>query len=154
MRRTLTIDGGLNDVTDNNASSNFLGLAFAGAGINTLIAGGAYDRLIGWGGNFNTFVVPFAPWGEPTVTRSPAPAIIRHILISLGAADGADNLYADYNALRASTNVAGLDPTRNGEPYGELGLVNQSDPVSGNFCSTDERRTSRRPAISREGSAW
>ena len=132
VRRNLTIDGGLNDVTDNNASPNFRGLAFAGAGINTLIAGGAYDRLIGWTGNFNTFVVPFAPWGEPTVTRSPAPDNQAY-LISLGQADGADNLYADYSAVTnpdGSANIdyiAGLDPTRNGEPYGELGLVNQTD---------------------------
>ena len=125
VRRTLTLDNGLNDVTDNNASPNFQGLAFAGAGISTLIAGGAYDRLIGWTGNHNTFIVPFSPWGEPTVTRSPSPHD-EQFLTTLGAADGADNLYADYNAPGLD-NITGLDPTRNGEPYGELAIITQHD---------------------------
>src|SRR5262249_34535504 len=60
VRRTMTIDNGHNDLTDNNASPNFEGLAFAGGGVSTLIAGGSFDRLIGWGGNLNTFIVPFA----------------------------------------------------------------------------------------------
>ena len=90
-----------------------------------MIAGGAYDRLIGWTGNHNTFIVPFSPWGEPTVTRSPSPHD-EQFLTTLGAADGADNLYADYNAPGLD-NITGLDPARNGEPYGELAIITQHD---------------------------
>ena len=123
-RRNLTLDGGLNDIPDNNPV--FHSVVFGGSGPNTLIAGGAYDRLIDWAGNFNTYIVPFAPWGQPTVSRQVSPHIMTY-LYELGAAEGADNLYADYNAPGID-NVPGLDPTRDGEPFGELGLVNQHDP--------------------------
>jgi len=92
----------------------------------------ANDRLINWGGNFDTFIVPFKQWREPLVNRTPAPALVQY-LSSLSEADGADNLYADYNAAKnpnGSANIdyiAGLDPMRNGEPFGEAGIYVQSD---------------------------
>ena len=154
VRRNLTLDNGANDVSDNNAY--FHGTAFAGGGASTLIAGGKNDRLVDWGGNFSTFIVPFKPWGEPTVTRSPAPSDVLY-LYELSAADGADNLYADYNAPSID-HVAGLDPTRNGEPYGEIGLVTHVD-CSGNRSTASP--TSSRPATCksrrrrrRQGPPW
>ncbi|HKS88267.1 MAG TPA: DUF3383 family protein [Stellaceae bacterium] len=107
---------GLNDVTDNNAYMH--SVIFAGAGRNTLIAGGANDRLIAWRGEFNQYVIPFAPYGLPTVSRDVNPALFAY-LYQLSAADGADNV---------SNDISIADPARNGEPYGELGLVTQVDP--------------------------
>ena len=44
-RRNLTLDGGANDVPDNNPYFN--SVIFGGSGSDILIAGGYYDRLIG-----------------------------------------------------------------------------------------------------------
>ena len=120
-QRNLTIDNGLNDVPDNQVLANgvtFHGIAFGGAGRSTLIAGGVYDRLIDWRGEFNQYVVPFAPYGAPTVSRDVNPQLFQY-LYQLSASDGADASIATDFAQ---------DPTRNGEPYGELGLVTQVDP--------------------------
>ena len=77
----------------------------------------AGDRLIDWVGEFNSYLVPFSPFGLGTVSRSPQPQIIAY-LYALAAADGADQTRA------ADT---GSDPARHGEPNGELGLVTQKD---------------------------
>jgi hypothetical protein len=92
-----------------------------------MIVGSNNDRIINWGGNFDTFVVPFKQWGEPTVNRLPQPAL-QQFLYNLSAADGADNVLADYNASGID-HIAGLDPTRNGEPFGEMGLYLQQDAL-------------------------
>src|SRR5439155_3592050 len=55
----------------------------------------------------NSYVVPFSPFGEPTVYRSPSPHV-QQFLLALGKASGAD---------QAMT-----------EPNGELGLFTQQDP--------------------------
>ena len=75
------------------------------------------DRLIDWNGEFNSYVVPFSPFGQDTISRAPRPALIEY-LYALSAADGADQTRADDT---------GSDPARNGEPEGELGLVLQGD---------------------------
>ena len=33
------------------------------------------DRMVDWIGEFNTFVLPYAPFGLPTVCRGLAPAL-------------------------------------------------------------------------------
>ena len=38
-----------------------------------LIANTALDRMYDWGGEFNSYVVPFAPFGNPTVNREFSP---------------------------------------------------------------------------------
>ncbi|HVC56950.1 MAG TPA: hypothetical protein VND95_13400, partial [Stellaceae bacterium] len=120
-QRNLTLDSGKNDVPDNPILSNgvtFHSIVFGGAGRSTLIAGGVYDRLIDWKGEFNQYVVPFSPYGAPTISRDLNPALFQY-LYQLSASDGADPTIAtDW----------GQDATRNGEPYGELGLVTQVDP--------------------------
>ena len=83
-----------------------------------LIANTGGDRLIDWAGEFNSYVVPFAPFGAATVSRSLQPQL-REFLYDLSEADGADPTRADD---------AGTDPDRNGEPQGELGVVKQQDP--------------------------
>src|SRR5262249_15163795 len=91
--------------------------ASAGAGRAVLIANTGGDRLVGWVGEFNSYIVPFAPFGAATVSRALAPGIMEYLL-NLSRADGAD---------RTRAADAGTDPLRNGEPNGELGMVIQKD---------------------------
>ncbi|WP_413172043.1 DUF4347 domain-containing protein [Anabaena azotica] len=99
-------NGGLNNRTDSTqfADRDF---AFGGGGLDVLIANTGGDRLFDWIGEFNSYLVPFSPFGEPTVYRSPSPHI-KQFLLDLGKESGADQ-------------------TRT-EPNGELGLVSQGDP--------------------------
>src|SRR6185295_7238014 len=108
--------GGLNNEPDAPQYAD-ADTAFGGGGRDTLLANTGLDRLIDWSGEFNAYVVPFAPFGADTVSRSTAPWISDFLYV-LSAADGAD-----------PTRVgAGLGTTdRNGEPFGELGLVLQGD---------------------------
>src|SRR5262249_22986360 len=107
----LNTDGGLNDTSDDatnpQATAGAGDFAYGGDGLDVLISKNGYDRKYGWGGEFNSFIVPFGRCGPPTVNRLPNPNIVA-FLRSLGAASGND---------------AGLT-----EPNGELGLFTQSDP--------------------------
>jgi Ca2+-binding RTX toxin-like protein len=104
-------NGTLNDVPDTAAS--YEDIAFGGAGRDILIANTGGDRLIDWAGEFNTYLVPFAPFGAFTISRSLQPGLFEY-LYDLSEADGADPF-------------RGGDPLRNGEPDGEIGLVMQKD---------------------------
>ena len=53
-----------NDVPDTHPS--YEDRAYGGAGRDVLIANTGGDRLIDWVGEFNTFLVPFAPFGIGT----------------------------------------------------------------------------------------
>lgn len=81
--------------------------AFGGGGLDVMIANTGRDRLFDWTGEFNSFIVPFSPFGEPTVVRSISPHVV-DFLLALGEGSGADQ------------NLT--------EPNGELGLVTQKDP--------------------------
>ncbi len=107
---------GLNDVPDGPEYS-YEDRAFGGAGRDVLIANTGGDRLIDWVGEFNSFLVPFAPFGPPTVSRAPQPQMAE-FLYDLSESDGADPTRA------ADTGNA---VNRNGEPDGELGVVLQKD---------------------------
>ncbi|MDA8073267.1 MAG: hypothetical protein M0Z82_17130, partial [Actinomycetota bacterium] len=123
LRATLTVDGGLNDgpvpnpITGTYGTPGWEGLAYGGAGQDIFFAGTAGDRLIDWVGNHNTYYVPFSNFGMPTVSRTLQPSLPQ-FLYALSKSDGADPLLG----LRY-----GGAPTRNGEPFGELGLVLQHD---------------------------
>ncbi|MEW6158482.1 MAG: hypothetical protein AB1813_13700, partial [Verrucomicrobiota bacterium] len=108
-------NGGLNDQPDTHPS--YEDLAYGGAGRDILIGNTGGDRLIDWAGEFNSYIVPFAPFGLATISRSLQPGLME-FLYSLSRSDGADPTRA------ADT---GSDPARNGEPEGEIGLVKQSD---------------------------
>jgi len=111
----LTTNGTLNNRTDTDPSYN--DLAYGGAGRDVLIGNSGGDRLIDWTGEFNSYVVPYSNYGLPTVTGCSPPSI-PGFLLQLSKSDGADQtLAAEHNS----------DPTRNGEPFGELGMVLQSD---------------------------
>jgi Ca2+-binding RTX toxin-like protein len=117
-----TTHGGANDQPDTNAT--YEDRAFGGAGRDVLIANTGGDRLIDWTGEFNTYLVPFSPFGMATVSRTLQPHLA-DFLYALSAADGADPTRAADKA------AAGADPARNGEPWGELGLVLQKDAAWG-----------------------
>jgi subtilisin-like proprotein convertase family protein/Ca2+-binding RTX toxin-like protein len=108
-------NGGLNDVPDTHP--HYEDRAYGGAGRDVLIGNTGGDRLIDWVGEFNSYLVPFAPFGMATVSRTMQPQL-HEFLYALSASHGADPTRA------ADT---GSDPLRNGEPEGELGLVLQKD---------------------------
>ena len=83
-----------------------------------LIANTGGDRLIDWVGEFNSYLVPFAPFGLGTVSRQVPPALY-DFLYMLSAAQGADFTIAQLSGAHTRP--------RNGEPYGEIGLVTQND---------------------------
>ncbi|TMC80709.1 MAG: hypothetical protein E6J08_09445, partial [Chloroflexi bacterium] len=112
---TATTGCGLNTTTDTNPS--YEDLAFGGAGRDVLISNTGGDRLIDWIGEFNSYLTPYAPFGMASVSRTLQPQL-PEFLYALSQSDGADPTLA---ARYAS------DPTRNGEPFGELGLLRQTD---------------------------
>src|SRR5205085_8938556 len=83
---------------------------YGGDGLDVLIANTGGDRMFDWGGEFNSYIVPFAAFGNPTVVRSPSPNI-QQFLMDLGKASGADQTLT--------------------EPNGELALFTQKDPQWG-----------------------
>jgi hypothetical protein len=111
----LETHGGLNDRTDTNPSYN--DLVYGGAGLDVLIANTGGDRMDDFVGEFNSFYVPYSNFGLPTVQRLPNPGLI-DFLLQVAKSDGADlSLAAQYSAAQ----------TRNGEPFGELGMVLMDD---------------------------
>ncbi len=111
----LETSGGLNNLPDTHPS--YEDRAFGGAGRDVLQGNTGGDRLIDWVGEFNSYIVPFSPFGVQTVSRALQPALPGY-LYALSAGDGADPTRA------ADT---GADPARNGEPRGEIGLMLQKD---------------------------
>jgi Ca2+-binding RTX toxin-like protein len=101
--------GGLNNQPDTTlfADRDFV---YGGDGLDVLIANTGGDRMFDWGGEFNSYIVPFSPFGHPTISRSPSPHV-QQFLLDLGRASGADQTLT--------------------EPNGELGLFTQSDPEWG-----------------------
>ena len=155
MDDRLNTDNGLNDVaTDTNPS--YEDFVYGGAGRDVLIANTGGDRLVDWVGEFNTYLVPFAPFGEPTVSRTLQPQLDVFLLL-LSQSAGSDLTLAAQH---------GGDTVRNGEPFGELGEVRQHDkpywqdetggprdPQAGNIPggSRDVRVTSGTQAIQSPG---
>jgi Ca2+-binding RTX toxin-like protein len=107
--------GGDNLVPETN--STYEDRAYGGAGRDILIANTGGDRMIDWVGEFNTYLVPFAPFGSATVSRTLQPQLAE-FLYALSKSDGAD----PTRALDT-----GAEAARNGEPFGELGVVRQQD---------------------------
>jgi hypothetical protein len=108
--------GGTNTEADGPEPS-YVDIAYGGAGRDVLIANTGGDRLIDWAGEFNSYIVHYAPFGVFTVSRTPQPQLFQY-LYDLSWSDGADpTIPGDTSA----------DPARRGEPEGELGLVTQRD---------------------------
>jgi Ca2+-binding RTX toxin-like protein len=92
-------------------------LAFGGAGRDVLLINTNGDRAMDWIGEFNSFYTPFAQFGAVAVDRLLRP-FGPELLYALSKSDGADQTLAAQYVT---------DPARNGEPFGELGLVLQKD---------------------------
>jgi hypothetical protein len=92
-------------------------LAYGGGGQDIFFAGTGGDRLIDWVGNHNSNYVPFSQFGMPTVSRTLQP-YLPEFLYALSKSDGADQTFIARYGGAAS---------RNGEPFGELGIVLQHD---------------------------
>ncbi|MFZ0529420.1 MAG: HYR domain-containing protein [Propionicimonas sp.] len=108
----------LNDSPDTHTM--FEDRVYGGAGRDVLIGNTEGDRLIDWIGEFNSYIVPFAPFGIAAVSRQRPPALDQ-FLYALSAAQGADETIA--------TDEGWPDPARNGEPIGEMGLITPRDGI-------------------------
>lgn len=97
-----------------------------GAGLDILIGNTGGDRLIDWVGEYNSYIVPFSPFGIATVSRQ-VPPHLYDFLWAQAASDGVDiTRTADIgtqNSTSRYSNVAHLQA----EPYGEMGMVTQKD---------------------------
>ena len=62
---------------------------FGGAGLDILIGNTKGDRLIDWVGEFNSYIVPFAPFGIATVSRQ-VPPHLYDFLYAQAFGDGVD----------------------------------------------------------------
>jgi hypothetical protein len=90
---------------------------YGGAGLDVLMGNTGGDRLIDWVGEFNSYIVPFAPFGIATVSRQNDPQL-PEFLYALSRSQGVD---------MTRTAETGNDAARNGEPDGEIGLIRQQD---------------------------
>jgi hypothetical protein len=122
VRASTRVNNGLNDGPVSNPDGTFgtpawETLAYGGDGQDIFFAGTGGDRLIDWVGNHNSFYVPFSQFGMPAISRTLQPFLME-FLYALSKSDGADQLLG----VRY-----GGAPDRNGEPFGELGLVLQHD---------------------------
>lgn len=134
----LETDGGANDQPDNgNLIAGEPGgpaqvydnadTAYGGGGRDVLILNTGADRAEDWVGEYNAFVVPFAPFGNGQVERSVPPAKFEFFYL-LGESTGADQTRVGNLTVNGQTVFA--DPARRGEPFGELGLVTQKDKTA------------------------
>jgi Ca2+-binding RTX toxin-like protein len=98
--------GGLNNEPDvpEFADADF---SFGGAGLDVLIFNTGGDRSFDWIGEFNSYIAPYAPFGNPEVDRLISPHCVK-FLMNLGEAAGADQSFVESD--------------------GELGLADQHDP--------------------------
>ena len=113
-------------------------IAYGGAGRDVLILNTGADRAIDWVGEFNSYIVPFSPFGAFHNSRTLQPQL-EDYLEALSESDGADvrvdpakmfnapdgQLYVQQKLADVRTDDP--DPDRNYEPFGELGMVRQED---------------------------
>src|SRR5262249_54087853 len=115
-----TTDGGKNDIPE--TAPTYEDRAYGGAGKDVLIANTGGDRLIDWVGEYNSYLVPFAPFGMATVSRTMQPQL-HFFLYAESLGDGVDaTRFSDLNNGASPPPAKNNDPNpgRNGEPAGEL----------------------------------
>jgi hypothetical protein len=109
-----------NDTPDTHPS--YEDRVYGGAGLDVLIGNTGGDRLIDWVGEFNSYIVPFAPFGIATVSRQVEPQL-PEFLYALSFSQGVDPT-RDSDTGRLTGKIF---QGRNGEYEGELGLIVQQD---------------------------
>jgi Ca2+-binding RTX toxin-like protein len=99
---------------------------FGGAGLDILIGNTKGDRLIDWVGEFNSYIVPFAPFGVATVSRQVPPHLF-DFLYAQAFGDGGDvTRTADTGTFNGSDKYSHVSMLQGGID-GEMGLVTQKD---------------------------
>ena len=99
-------------------------IAFGGAGHDILIANTVGDRLIDWQDNYNTFIYPWEGNPGPTVIddmNEDAVQVLYNLALALGADPTRPEVVAPWPPGPPEPSF------RNGEPFGELGLVVPQD---------------------------
>jgi len=121
------------DALDNTLSDEYQAysdIAYGGAGRDIMILNTGADRAIDWVGEYNSYIVPFSPFGAFQISRALAPQV-PEFLQNLSVSDGVDTTVPDgaryVEQKNLDVRVDEPDPLRNGEPYGELGMVRQPD---------------------------
>lgn len=126
------------DNTNSDEYQAYADIVYAGAGRDVMILNTGADRAIDWVGEYNSYIVPFSPFGAFHISRTLQPQVPEY-LFALSGSDGVDNRFnslALNNALdgqlfvdQKNLDVRTDDPEamRNHEPYGELGMVRQTD---------------------------
>ncbi len=121
-------NGGGNDEPD--AYQAYSDIVYAGSGRDVMILNTGADRSIDWVGEYNSYIVPFSPFGAFHISRSLQPHL-QDYLYDLSESDGADQTLPDGGLFVEQKNddvrTDDPDPARNYEPFGELGMVLQSD---------------------------
>ncbi|NVK42523.1 MAG: hypothetical protein HWE39_14880, partial [Oceanospirillaceae bacterium] len=120
------------DNKDPDEFQSYADIVYSGAGRDVMILNTGADRAIDWVGEYNSYIVPFSPFGAFHISRTLQPQV-PEFLYALSASDGIDNslnapdaqLYVDQKNLDVRTDAP--DPARALEPYGELGMVRQTD---------------------------
>ena len=130
----LSSTGGTSDPFANNVPDthpSYEDITYGGAGRDILIGNTGGDRMMDWVGEFNSFIVPFAPFGAFAISRALAPQIGQYLL-DLSRSDGADQWLPDWERFAeefdADPTIDAPNPAWNYEPYGELGMIRQQDP--------------------------
>ena len=116
-----------NIVDPRGGGVTFADIAYGGAGHDILIANSASDRLLDWHDDANAYYVPWETNGESdhgdgTVIVDDPSEEIAQLLLDLGLALGADPTRPEV-AVPYSSHDWESPSFRNGEPFGELGLV-------------------------------
>ncbi|MBN2328533.1 MAG: hypothetical protein JXR73_15420 [Candidatus Omnitrophica bacterium] len=121
------------DALDNTQSDEYQAyadIAYGGGGRDVLLMNTGADRAIDWVGEYNSYLVPFSPFGAFHISRTLQPQL-PEFLYALSESDGLDVTvpdgarYVEQNAQ--DDRIDEPDPLRDGEPYGELGMVRQTD---------------------------
>ena len=99
--------------------------AFGGAGRDVLIADTGKARLYDYTGEFNSFIVPFSPFGAPVVNRSFDPHV-RVFEQELAVAGGEDQTFTPNSPLDEIAQTTPADPFFNDQHGGPR------DPQPGN----------------------
>jgi len=135
MDDNLNTNGGLNDglkgkIPGTDTNPSYEDVAFGGAGRDVFLINTNGDRAMDWSGEFNMFFTPYAQYGSASVSRNSQPNE-EAFLYALSKSAGADQTLAVQY---------GSAPARNGEPFGELGLIQSQDAAWG-----DQKGSSRDP---------
>jgi Ca2+-binding RTX toxin-like protein len=118
-----------NNIADSRGNDpTFADIAYGGAGHDVLIANTASDRLIDWHDEANAYYVPWEHENEPVVIDDPNNDVAQ-LLLDLSLALGSDPTRPEV-APQPSWHGDGWDQLdfRNGEPFGEIGLVVAQSP--------------------------